>query len=577
MTAILLRLPPGAGARLSTSSGRRTLRAAGARFDLEPLFSAAGPSRAAVSWEWHIAHPHDAPDAARAWEVAYASAGAASALVGAPTYAEPDLVQQWLYENPPTRSPRGPGAGEDVCVFNDQVPDLPNVAGRFAWHLDAAFTGLADARARAAAAAPDATIRIAHLDTGYDPEHTARPPRLRLDLQRNFLEGEPVDDARDPAQRGLLDHPGHGTGTLGILAGGRVTPAASGYRFDDTLGGAATAEIVPVRVANSVVQIRTSSVARGIDYAVALSGREETRVHVLSMSLGGVASAAWADAVNLAYDSGIVLVAAAGNNISAGLFAVPTRFIVYPARFHRVVAACGVMADGRPYFGLPAGTMQGNWGPDSKMATAIAAYTPNIAWPELGCTSLVDMDGSGTSSAAPQVAAAAALYLQRHAEALFDATRYSEPWTRVEATRHALFASAEMPVASGSAKMLGKGLLRATEALNVAPAAAGALRRTDPDSAMLPFLRLLTGRGRAAAPGDDAMFALEASQLALTWPDAATPNPLELAVPDPDLPAASVPASQVRSFLDGLLAHPDTSAPLRERAEAVRRGISGEP
>ena len=42
------------------------------------------------------------------------------------------------------------------------------------------------------------------------------------------------------------------------------------------------------------------------------------------MSMGGIASAAWADAVNMAYEAGIVFVAAAGNNFSAGIFGFPT-------------------------------------------------------------------------------------------------------------------------------------------------------------------------------------------------------------------------------------------------------------
>ena len=148
-------------------------------------------------------------------------------------------------------------------------------------------------------------------------------------------------------------------------------PARDGYAFDDFVGGAPDAEIVPIRIGTSVVQLKTSTVTKGIMYAVELCARDETRIHVLSMSMGGVASAAWADAVNLAYEAGIVFVAAAGNNFSAGFFGFPTRAIVYPARFRRVIAACGVMANRRPYYGLPFRTMQGNWGPASKMATAV--------------------------------------------------------------------------------------------------------------------------------------------------------------------------------------------------------------
>jgi hypothetical protein len=36
------------------------------------------------------------------------------------------------------------------------------------------------------------------------------------------------------------------------------------------------------------------------------------------------------------------------------------------------------MADGNPYADLPPKRMAGNYGPGSKMRTAIAAYTPNV-------------------------------------------------------------------------------------------------------------------------------------------------------------------------------------------------------
>jgi subtilisin family serine protease len=65
-------------------------------------------------------------------------------------------------------------------------------------------------------------------------------------------------------------------------------------------------------------------------------------VHVVSMSMGGLPSEAWADAINALYEAGVVVVTAAGNNYAN----LPTRFVVYPARFGRVIAACGVMANG---------------------------------------------------------------------------------------------------------------------------------------------------------------------------------------------------------------------------------------
>jgi subtilisin family serine protease len=92
-------------------------------------------------------------------------------------------------------------------------------------------------------------VRIAQLDTGFDPHHQTLPARLRHDLQRNFLRGEPPDDATDRGGGVVNKAPGHGTGTLGILAG-------------RTTGAAPWAEVIPLRVANAVVLFSNSAVAR---------------------------------------------------------------------------------------------------------------------------------------------------------------------------------------------------------------------------------------------------------------------------------------------------------------------------
>ncbi len=186
---------------------------------------------------------------------------------------------------------------------------------------------------------------IAHLDTGYDPSHVTLPEGIRLDLQRNFVAGFPPDDARDRAPAGsLFANRGHGTGTLGILAGNRLDGSAPGWPgYDDYLGAAAQARIMPVRIADWVVRLTTGTMVQGFDYA------RQKAADVLSMSMGGRTSAALVDAVNLAYDAGIVLVDARRDN---NIVLVPTtKSIVFPARYRRVLAACGLMADGRAYAG----------------------------------------------------------------------------------------------------------------------------------------------------------------------------------------------------------------------------------
>ena len=231
-------------------------------------------------------------------------------------------------------------------------------------------------------------------DTGFDPKHKACPTNIVKQEQRNFVDaGQPNNAEDETPSSGFLNYRGHGTGTIGILAGPQVTgvrPTQSGASLEgETLGGAPMMRIVPVRIANSVVHFGTGTVAQGIDYAI------EIGADVVSMSMGGLPSQAWADACNKAYDKGVVVVCAAGNNYGG----LPTGLVVYPARFNRVVAACGVMADKTPYLNLPPWAMEGNAGPASKMATALAAYTPNIPWARLGFPDWIDLNGGGTSAA----------------------------------------------------------------------------------------------------------------------------------------------------------------------------------
>jgi subtilisin family serine protease len=286
------------------------------------------------------------------------------------------------------------------------------------------------AKARANVGTKHERIIIAHLDTGYDAKHVTLPINLRKDLQRNFVQdGFPWDDATDhtPPDKEFMRNRGHGTGTLSLLAGNKLPLSSNWPGFVDFLGGAALAQIMPVRIANWVVRFSTGTMVQGFGYA------RDKGAHVLSMSMGGLASHALVDAINLAYEAGMVIVTAAGNKIVG----VPSpTSIVLPARFQRVLAACGVMADGRPYAGLKFGTMQGNYGPPGKMDTALGAYTPNVPWAQIDCETVGDMDGAGTSVATPQIAAGVALWLGEHWDVV---SRFPEPWMRVAAVREALF------------------------------------------------------------------------------------------------------------------------------------------
>ena len=141
------------------------------------------------------------------------------------------------------------------------------------------------------------------------------------------------------------------------------------------------------------------------------------------------------------------------------------------------------------------------------MRTALSAWTPNVPWARFGCPATVDQNGGGTSSATPQIAAAAALWLHAHRQALTG----HNGWQRVEAARDALFRAATSR-GGASDEHLGRGILRADRALALTPAPVASLQRESEDGNSFAILRLLTGIGVAAAP-PQRMLELEALQI----------------------------------------------------------------
>ncbi len=503
-----------------------------------------------VNQDWHLARMKGAAPLhpGEAWEIAYQAASRDS------VFAEPNFDQPWRWDRYQKRVALAARPGE-MGSYEDQNPSFPRGPG-FAWHLGDDFTQLAKARAEieALGAAGRSGVRIGIIDVGFDFRHKAlpQPPLLRLDLQRNFGGGDP-NDASDPFDEGFLhqNQPGHGTGTLSILAGrslaGMLRPEQNGV----TLGGNPFAEIIPCRIGPGVVLAKTSAFVAAVNYLMAPKGDPSMRVDVISMSMGGLASEAWADVVNRAYEAGIVIVTAAGNNFGA------PKSIVYPARFNRVLAACGVMADGSPY-DLGFGAMSGNFGPDSKMKTAMATYTPNTPWAEVNAENIVDMNGSGTSAATPQIAAAAALWLNKYKNRL----QYDQPWKVVEAVRNALFSSAKKP-APEHFEHFGNGILQAFDALQIRPAASAGLAMTPRDSASWEFFHLFEKPFGIAQTADlkaplERMLNLELTQLFQR--DAA----LEQIVPDP---SAAIDAAARTKLLSAVAESKFASKVLRERCK----------
>lgn len=207
-----------------------------------------------------------------------------------------------------------------------------------------------------------ASVRVAVLDTGADLTH----PDLagKIALSQNFVGPGPAEDGN-----------GHGTHTAGTVAA--CTNNALGFA---SLGY--DTRLMIGKVADDHGYSTVAAVAQGIAWAA------DSGASVVSMSLGlDASSEALRGAVDDAWRRGIVLVAAAGNSGQA------TRF--YPAAYdHCIAVAATDELDRRCSF-----STYGSW-------VHVAAPGRNIwsLYKRHGMASL-----SGTSMAAPHVAALAAL------------------------------------------------------------------------------------------------------------------------------------------------------------------------
>ena len=233
-----------------------------------------------------------------------------------------------------------------VCAFDDQesgggVATLPGVV---AWNAGAAFSQFAAARAKVGA--KQGKITIAHLDTGFDPAHRTLPAGLVAALQRNFVDdGGGPNNATDRAPAGTLtSNRGHGTGTLSLLAGNKLAGNSPGWaglhRFrrrrpasEDhpgahrRLGGPLHHQHHGARLRLCPRQGRAGAVDEHGRPVVERAGRCHQPCLRPRRRHGD----------------------RRGNNFAG----VPSpKSIVFPARYQRVIAACGVMADGRAYAGL---------------------------------------------------------------------------------------------------------------------------------------------------------------------------------------------------------------------------------
>ena len=218
------------------------------------------------------------------------------------------------------------------------------------------------------------TVTIAVLDSGIDQSHEDLKSKIAQNV--NFTTSRTADDKY-----------GHGTHVAGSAAA--IT--------NNSIGVAGTCPgclLYNVKVLGDNGAGFTSWIAKGIVWAADHGAR------VINMSLGGGASSTLESAVNYAWNKGVVLVAAAGNN--------NTSDPLYPAFYTNVIAVAATdHNDAKASF-----SNYGNWVDVAAPGVSILSTAPdhkNRIWG----SGVKYATSSGTSMATPHVAGVAGLVWSR--------------------------------------------------------------------------------------------------------------------------------------------------------------------
>lgn len=390
--------------------------------------------------------------------------------------------------------------------YLDSYPDpehdkFNSLKNPFIWHLGEDYSQLKNAfnliRKTFKTGEPTLEERadlplICHIDTGILDDHPATPKFLDFDKSRTFRTiGKKKDITDNDSKTSIIENQGHGQGTLSILAGNYVNLEDTNNAFEGYYGAFPYAKVMSLKISENVVLLSANKFARALRYAV------DQGCDVVTMSMAGAPSKTMVKAINYAYDNGVVVVSAAGNSWTKGGRTFLPKKTMYPARFNRVIGVTGATLDYTPYLvkenenwrtktrdtgGL---YMQTCFGPQSASRTNMAGYTPNVQWASnFKNNSYFDKSGGGTSSATPQVAAAAAMWLYVHRESLQTLLEGKRDWQRVEMVRTALFSTAKKGENKSYNEVFGNGMLKAFDALSVTPESfkKNEISMEDPDS-----------------------------------------------------------------------------------------------
>jgi hypothetical protein len=242
-------------------------------------------------------------------------------------------------------------------------------------------------------------VRVALIDSGIDGSHPDL--RGRVVAAKSFVGGSPYRDFE-----------GHGTFVAGEIA-------ANPFNGLGIAGLAFNARLLIAKVVDDEGAVPLDAEVAAIRWAVAEGAR------VINLSLGGVRdplnskldtySTLEQAAIDYAYSKGVVVVAAVGNGTQSPK--EPWPYAHYPAALPHVIGVSAVRRDGSvPEYSNRDAVFNDIAAPGDRIFSTIPekleVHRPGCAdHPYSDCGTLEFRDAIGTSFAAPQVSAAAALLL----------------------------------------------------------------------------------------------------------------------------------------------------------------------
>lgn len=267
---------------------------------------------------------------------------------------------------------------------------------------------------------PGDGVIVGHPDTGYRPH----PTLAKVLLGKGFDFTANRSDALDVSDEGKLQWPGHGTRTGSVIAGStgyRVT--ADGVRA--VSGVAPGAKLMPLKVAHRVVlfdrlDLDMGNLASAI-HAASIGDPNYVRqkAQVISISLGGAPSRSVQEAVALAREQNVIVIAAAGNQVPRFL-RTARREVVWPARYDDVIAIAASNASQQPWEGTSEGPKVAVSAPGQSVWVASQNRTGEVSY---DCVQM----STGTSYATATTAGVAALWLSYRKKDLIDRSVASYP------------------------------------------------------------------------------------------------------------------------------------------------------